>query len=103
MKNKIDIDVTSFYQSGYKELSWTIMEQSDDGTVSSLKQKSVADQSDIHEAIKNHMDNITTAIQEKGDLMDYELTLVFDNQSDDDQKEQFTEIFNEYNTRDEPS
>jgi hypothetical protein len=35
--------------------------------------------------------------------MDYELTLLFGDDIEEEKKQQFTELINEYNTRDEPS
>lgn len=103
MKNAIDIDVASFFRSGHKQLFWTLKEPSGNGAVNSVRQESVTDNTDLREAIKDHIDHITAAIEGKGDLMDYELTLRFDEQIEEEKKVQFTTIFNEFNTRDEPS
>lgn len=101
MKRTIDIDAASFFQSGYKRLNWTKTEQTDHGPMTSVKEESVTHADDLREAIKDHLTNITSAIQGIGNFVEYETTLSFGDQIEEDKKDQFTQIFNEYNTRDE--
>lgn len=103
MNRMIDIDVTSFFESEYKRLSWTIKEQNNNGATNSVQHDSVTETKDIREAIKHHLDHISAAIQGNGDVMEYEFTLSFKESLQDEDKNRFTEIFNEYNTREESS
>lgn len=100
MNNIINIDAASFFQSDYGNLSWSI-EDPDNGLSTAAFKDSVTDKVDIREAIKAHIINITNALPEKSDLIDYEISLSFSPDIGETQRKLFTEIFNEYNTRDE--
>jgi hypothetical protein len=102
MKKMIDIDASSFYQSGFRRLTWAITDQNDNGTMYSDQHESVSNQEDPHDAMGDHIDHISMAIR-PNDLMDYELTLLYGDDIEEEKKQQFTELINEYNTRDEPS
>ena len=97
MKSIINVDVPSFYQSEYKVLSWIIEELTENGLTSSVQMDSTSNKEEIQEAIKDHIDNIITAIQENGDIMDYEVKLSF-NDVKDGQKNEFREAFYEHYT-----
>lgn len=98
MKNIIHIDVDSFFRSGYKTLSWSLEKE---GSIGSRQQESQTEENDMREAVKTHIINITKAIAEKGDLIDFEISLIFSREMEEKQRNLFTELFNEYNTRDE--
>jgi len=97
MKSIINVDVPSFYQSEYKVLSWIIEELTENGLTSSVQMDSTSNKEEIQEAIKDHIDNIIIAIQENGDIMDYEVKLSF-NDVKDGQKDEFFETFYEHYT-----
>lgn len=101
MKSIIEIDAQSFFRSNYERLSWSIKEETDNGTNVSLQEDSVTDKEDIREALQNHIYNISNAIAHNGDLIDFEITLSFAEDMDEAQKEEFTTLVNEFNTRDE--
>ncbi len=99
MKNMIDIDATSFFRSTYKKLYWSLKEQYADSATISTQKSSDSRATDPKEALKEHINNIASSIS--GRLIDYEITLLFDQTIGDREKELFTDIFNEYNTKDE--
>lgn len=101
MISKLKIDATSFYQTQYKRLRWTLNDQTQNETEIVIEEESVTDSADIREAIEDHVDHITEALPEGRLLSDYEITLSFDDSIKDEDKSTFTRIFNEFNTRDE--
>ncbi len=101
MKSTLDIDVTSFYQTQFKRLKWTLNDQTENGEVIAMEEESITDKNEIRETIEDHMDHITGTLPEGHVLNDYEVTLSFDSSVGDRQKAEFTTLFNEFNTRDE--
>ncbi|MBD1426921.1 hypothetical protein [Sphingobacterium arenae] len=101
MKSTLNIDVTSFYQTQFKRLKWTLNDQTKNDKVIALEETSITDKSDMREALEAHMDHIAATLPEGNVLNDYEVTLSFDPQIADREKAEFTTIFNEFNTRDE--
>lgn len=99
MKKNISIDVASFYQSDYKQLSWTTQDSNQPGT--STLDGQDADQSEISSAVKKHLQQIGKSLPEGENLSDYEMSLLFEEGLDDKQKKEFTAAFNDSNTRDE--
>lgn len=103
MKSTINIDATSFYHSDYRQLKWTLKDQTKNESVIEIKEESTTDKREIKEAVEDHIDQITAALPENRKFIDYEITLSFSPDVDEKQKAEFTEIFNEFNTRDESS
>lgn len=103
MKSTIHIDVTSFYRSEFQRLKWTLNDQTENESVIAMEDESVTSKREIREAIEDHIDHITAALPENRHFNDYEITLSFSPHFEDKQKEEFTDIFNEFNTRDESS
>lgn len=103
MKSTISIDVTSFYRSEFQRLKWFLKDQTENDSEIAIKEESVTDKREIREAIEDHIDHITASLPEKRGFTDYEITLSFNPHISDKQKAEFTEIFNEFNTRDESS
>ncbi|MCC2598177.1 hypothetical protein [Sphingobacterium sp. FBM7-1] len=101
MISKLKIDVTSFYQTQYQRLRWTLNDQTQNETEIAIEEESITDRTDIREAIEDHVDQITESLPEGRLLSDYEVTLSFDDSIKDEDKSTFTRIFNEFNTRDE--
>ncbi|WP_146113661.1 hypothetical protein [Sphingobacterium gobiense] len=101
MKRTLNIDVTSFYQTQFKRLKWALNDQTDNGTEIAIEDESTTDKSEIREAVEDHIDYIAAALPEGRLVSDYEAILSFDSQIEERQKEEFTTIFNEFNTRDE--
>lgn len=101
MKRTLNIDVTSFYQTQFKRLKWTLSDETENGTEIAIEEESTTDKTEIREAIEDHIDYIAAALPEGRLLSDYEATLSFDPQIEERRKEEFTTIFNEFNTRDE--
>lgn len=99
MKNTIKIDVASFFQSDYQRLAWSTREDHSAGV--SLQEDSITKKVDIREAVKDHVINITNAIAQKGDLIDFDISLAFSADVNEKHRKLFMEIFNDYNTRDE--
>lgn len=103
MKSTINIDVASFYHSEYRALKWALKDQTKNESEIAIKDESTTDKREIREAVEDHIDHITAALPENRKFIDYEITLSFDPDFDEKQKAEFTEIFNEFNTRDESS
>lgn len=95
----IDIDATSFFRSTYKKLYWSLKEESADSTTIVAQKSSDSRATDPKEALKEHINNIASSIS--GRLIDYEISLLFDQTVGDREKALFTNIFNDYNTKDE--
>lgn len=101
MKSTIDIDVTSFYHSEFKRLKWALKDQTENESVIAIEDESLTDEREMRDAIEDHIDHITAALPENRNFNDYEVTLSFSPRFEDKQKAEFTDIFNEFNTRDE--
>lgn len=99
MRKKINIDVASFYKSEYKQLSWHIDGGSESGT-STLESQQTTETS-ISKAVEKHLQQIGKSLPESNSLSDYEMSLSFSEDLDDQQKDVFTAAFNDSNTRDE--
>lgn len=101
MKNTLHINATSFYQTHFKKLNWTFNDQTENGEAIHMEEESLTDESEVNEAIEDHIDHITAALPEGRVLNDYEVTLDFDKHISDLEKKEFTTLFNAFNTRDE--
>jgi len=101
MKSTINIDVTSFYHSEFQRLKWSLKDRTKNESVIAIEEESVTGKREIREAIEDHIDHITAALPENRHFNDYEITLSFSPDVEEKQKEEFTDIFNEFNTRDE--
>jgi hypothetical protein len=99
MKKQIKIDVASFYQSDFKELTWHIEGGSGSGT-STLEGHQTSEKA-ISEAVEKHLKQIGKSLPASDSLSDYEMSLSFSEDLTEQQKEDFTAAFNDSNTRDE--
>lgn len=101
MRNLIEIDGTSFYTSHYQRLSWSIRSLDDTRKTAEKQQDSKSNATDAREAMRDHLAQITGGLQQQRGLVDYEVALEFPDPITGAQKEEFTTLFNEFNTRDE--
>ncbi|MCL7987811.1 hypothetical protein M8998_07655 [Sphingobacterium sp. lm-10] len=99
MKKEININVASFYESDYKQLSWSIEGSSQSGT-STLDEQHY-DKIAISNAVEKHLQQISKSLPEGDNFSDYEMSLLFEDGLEAAQKEEFTAAFNDSNTRDE--
>ena len=101
MRNLIEIDGTSFYDSHYKRLAWAIRSQDNTESAAEKQEDSKSNANSAREAMREHLAHITKNLEKERGLVDYEVALEFSAQVSDAQKEEFTRLFNEFNTREE--
>ncbi len=102
MKKILEINVTSFYQSNGAELAWNIRDTEHQHS-SSLSDHDSAKQKEpsITDTLSKHVQQIGASLPDGNAMSDYEVTLAFDDQLSEQQKQEFTAAFNDTNTRDE--
>src|SRR5690606_5106462 len=101
MRNLIEIDGASFFESHYKSLAWSIRSQDETESSAEKQEDSKSKAKNAREAMREHLEHITENLEKERGLVDYEVALEFTAQISDAQKEEFTKLFNEFNTRDE--
>lgn len=101
MRNLIEIDGASFFQSQYKRLEWSIRSQQDVQRPAEKQADSTSRAGNARDAMREHLENITAGLKTEHGLVDYEVALEFSDQISDEQKKEFTRLFNEFNTREE--
>src|SRR5690606_2213200 len=103
MRYLIEIDGASFYDSHYKKLSWSIRSQDEPEKPSENQQETKSTAADPRQAMRDHLAQLTERLETDRGLVDYEVAVEFTADITDRQKEEFTRLFNEVNTREEPN
>lgn len=101
MRHLIAIDGASFFESHYKRIAWSIRSQDHTESAAEKQEDSKSKAGNAREAMREHLAHITEHLEKERGLVDYEVALEFTAQTSDAQKEEFTRLFNEFNTRDE--
>lgn len=101
MRYLIEIDGASFYDTHYKKLRWSIRSQDQPEKPSENQLETKSNAADPRQAMRDHLAQLTERLETERGLVDYEVALEFTADITDRQKEEFTRLFNEFNTREE--
>ena len=101
MRYLIEIDGASFYDSHYKKLSWSVRSQDEPDKPAENQLETKSNAAEPQQAMRDHLAQLTERLETERGLVDYEVALEFTADITDRQKEEFTRLFNAFNTREE--